>query len=265
MAATGAVLLTGFALVKAYAVAHFSLTTGAALLTSAPVSVLLGALMSYAYWIFPLVSLAGLLRGLRTWKGEGWSGQTAALIGVALFSALLSPVRQLLVITLAFALFLVVFRLPAIVDDRRRSDGLPPRTWPRPWVRLGRTSLSNVHTFLVVAVFWVVLASLTQPWVPVEVVGVRNGQGDQFIVGNVLSADGEWTTLMRAGNRGLSRVRSGDVVTRRLCHLSGAQPPGRAPLLSVLQGQPYRSPNTSCARLVAEEPTVPVAAGSFPD
>jgi hypothetical protein len=174
-------------------------------------------------------------------------------------------VFELLVITISFGLFIVVFRLPAIVDEHRRSKDLPARTWPRPWTRLGQTSLSSVHTFFVVAVFWVVLASLTQPWVPVEVVGVRNGQGEQFIVGNVISADGEWTTVMRAGDRGLSRIRSGDVVTRRLCHLAGAQPPGQAPLLSALEGQPYRSPNTSCARLVGEEPTVPVAAGSFPD
>src|SRR4051794_28717534 len=76
LAAAGAVLLTGFALTKAYAVGHFSLTTGAALLTAAPVAVLLGSLMSYAYWGVPTGKRGDILDRVQGLEGRRveWAG-----------------------------------------------------------------------------------------------------------------------------------------------------------------------------------------------
>src|SRR4051794_28234518 len=54
-AAYGAVALLLFSLLKAYASANFSLTTAAALLTTAPINVLLGTMVSYSYQVFPLL------------------------------------------------------------------------------------------------------------------------------------------------------------------------------------------------------------------
>jgi hypothetical protein len=258
------VLLTGFAVVKAYAVANFSLTTGAALLTAAPISVLLGSLMSYAYWIFPLVSLAALWHGFRLWQAERWSAQTTALLGVGLFTALLSPWPHLAWSSAAFVVFIAVFHLPTIVDQHRARKQLPRRAWPASWARLSRMTVFSTHLFFVVAIAWVVLASLTRPWTPIEIIKVTDAGQQRLIVGNVLSAEGEWTTVMRAGDRGLSRIRSDDVLTRRLCHLTGAQSPGQGPLLWTIVGREYRSPNRSCTALVEEEPSVPPVAGSLP-
>src|SRR3954452_19661912 len=69
--ALAALLLGAFAVVKSYAVANFSLTTGSALLAAAPVSVLLGSLMSYAYWAFPLAAVGFVHLSARSWRPSG--------------------------------------------------------------------------------------------------------------------------------------------------------------------------------------------------
>src|SRR4051812_16145821 len=60
-----ALFVGGFMLFKSYAVANFSLTTGSAILSTAPLSVLLGSLMSYAYWALPLVAVAATYKAAR--------------------------------------------------------------------------------------------------------------------------------------------------------------------------------------------------------
>ncbi|MGK5172773.1 hypothetical protein [Geodermatophilus sp. CPCC 205761] len=262
----GAVLLTGFALVKSYAVGHFSLTTGAALLTTAPLTVLLGSLMSYAYWILPLAALALLYGAVRARRRIGaWTWEGAALLGLAALSALLSPVRSLLTCGLAFLVFLLVARGPRAAAEATGADAPDHRSrWRSRWASLTSSPLFRTPVFFVVAVLWVVLGSLTRPWTPVELVAFQEGAEQRLVVGNVLSADGEWTTVMRAGDRGLNRIRSEDVVSRRLCHLVGAQAAGQAPLLWELQDRPYRSPNRSCRKLADQQSDVQVTAGSFP-
>ncbi|MGR7026256.1 hypothetical protein [Geodermatophilus sp. URMC 62] len=112
---------------------------------------------------------------------------------------------------------------------------------------LSRSPLLGTPVFFVVAVLWVLLGTLTRPWTPVELVGYQEGSEQHLVVGNVLSADGEWTTVMRSGDRGLTRIRSEDVGSRRLCHLVGAQELGQAPLLWELQDRPYQSPTAAAA------------------
>ncbi|MGR7026257.1 hypothetical protein [Geodermatophilus sp. URMC 62] len=132
----GAVLLTGFALVKSYAVGHFSLTTGAALLTTAPLTVLLGSLMSYAYWVLPLAALALAYGAHRSRRRSGaWTWEGAAMLGLAAFAALLSPVCPLLTCTLAFLAFLAVARAPR-VTGRTGPDAQEHRPrWRSRWAR----------------------------------------------------------------------------------------------------------------------------------
>ncbi|MCV2490736.1 hypothetical protein OF117_15355 [Geodermatophilus sp. YIM 151500] len=262
LGAMGAAFLTGFALVKAYAVANFSLTTGSALLTTAPVSVLLGSLMSYAYWLFPLTAIA-LFWACRRAGRRGWSGGCTVLLAGGVLTALLSPVRPLLWCTGALLLYLAVFRLPGRLL-RDHADGTSSR-WTAVGLSLTRHAFFGPQLFFTVALLWLVIASLPRTWVPVEIMRIQDGLEQKFIVGNVISGDGEWTTVLRAGDRGLSRIRSEDVYTRRVCHLTGAQSPGQAPLMWVLIDRPYRSPNLNCQRLADDRPGLPVVEGSFPD
>jgi len=261
----GAVLLTAFALVKSYAVGHFSLTTGAALLTTAPLTVLLGSLMSYAYWILPLAALALLYGAVRARRRSGaWNWEGVAMLGLAALAALLSPIRPLVTCSLAFLAFLTVARAPRVAAGGTDPDTQDHRfPWRSRWASLTRSPLLSTPVFFVIAVLWIVVSSLTRPWTPVELVGFQEGSEQRLVIGNVLSADGEWTTVMRAGDRGLTRIRSEDVVSRRLCHLVGAQAPGQAPLLWELQDRPYESPNRSCRKLADQQSDRQLTAGSF--
>jgi len=78
---------------------------------------------------------------------------------------------------------------------------------------------------------------------PLNLMGATS---NDVVVGHGLSAQGDWTDLVRAADRGLMRIRSDQVLGRQLCHLSGAQPSGKRPLFDVIVGQPYESPNPSC-------------------
>jgi hypothetical protein len=222
--------------------------------------------MSYAYWILPLAALALLYGALLARRRIGaWTWKSAALLGLAALSALLSPVRYLLVCGLAFLVFLLVARGPRAAAEATGPDPEDHRSrWRVRWASLTGSPLFRTPVFFVVAVLWVVLGSPTRPWTPVELVGFQEDSQQRLVVGNVLSADGEWMTVMRAGDRGLNRIRSDDIVSRRLCHLVGAQAAGQAPLLWDLQDRPYRSPNRSCRTLADQQSNMQVTAGSFP-
>src|SRR4051812_37938048 len=260
LAALGAVVLSSFALVKCYAVAHFSLTTGSALLTTAPLSVLLGTVMSYACWILPLGALAlGSLAWVRKQRGGG-GGEIVALVLATLAAAALSPLMPLLVTTGSFLLVLAVFHGQPVVSAVAYRDGSPPPRWLRRWTgRNGspppallarwtewssrpraswvvrwhgwRLRSLAVATFFGVALLVVFFWTVTRAWIPVELVTVRADGQETLLVGNVLDTTDGWTTVMRAGDRGLSRFPSEDVLSRQLCHLNGAQPAGQAPIL----------------------------------
>lgn len=244
--AVGAVVLAGFALIKCYAVANFSLTTGSALLTTAPLSVLLGSLMSYAYWALPLGTLALFWYAWLRHPAGGWGGESTVLVAAGLVTAALSPPAPLLWCTGAFVAYLLLARgLRGVLG----GTGSP---------------VVSVRVFFAGAVLVLVFSSLTRPWIPFERIVVQGTGQPEQMVANVLAVDGEWTTIMRAGDRGLSRIRSDDVLTRQLCHLDGVQQAGLAPLMWWLVGRPYSSPNTICQTLVRQHPELPVVAGSLP-
>jgi hypothetical protein len=261
LGAVGAVILTAFALLKCYAVAHFSLTTGSALLTTAPLSVLLGSLMSYAYWTLPLASLA--LLSLVIQKERSWGGETAALAGGAVLTALLSPMKPLIWCVAALAAFVIVSKLLDLVAGQEASTRR--RHWSGRAAWTFRRSIMTVPTFFLIAVLWMLLSAITRPWIPVEVVRIDDAGEQKLIVGNVLSTDDQWTTIMRADDRGLSRLRSDDVLARRLCHLTDQQSPGQAPMLWEIMGRPYASPNRSCQRLVDRQSGLHLVEGSLPE
>jgi hypothetical protein len=68
---------------------------------------------------------------------------------------------------------------------------------------------------------------------------------------------------VRAKDRGLMHIRTGRVLSRNLCHINGAQPKGRRPLLSFVTRTPYKSPNTTCRKVVASIPNARLYPGSL--
>jgi hypothetical protein len=285
-ATIGAVGLALFTLLKAYAAAKFSLTTAAALLTTAPLSVFLGTMVSYSYQIFPLLALAAV-----TWlrydhaRSRVWGPANWAALVVAVLALLVSPWRYLVLSAGVLGSLVLLCELGRWLLDRRGKD-LAECT--KRVIRALTTTSTWIAVFFVAAGVFVILRTLTNVWLPVEVVVYQQGadctarishvvrpadnkqltsgaaEGCRATVGHVLDDEGDWTTIVRAEDRGLVRIPSGDVRYRELCHLSGVQPTGERPLLWVLSRQPYRSPNTSCDLLARNMQGAELDPGSLP-
>lgn len=126
-------LLVLLVLVKAYGVARFSLTTGTALVTAAPLSVLIGTLALYEYAFLAAAAAAALwlfIMGLVT-DGEPrrWTPLTFALF---LFATLLSPPMYLCwtfaAAAVSLGLYLVIAKVPRaekLYKRRTRSADKP--------------------------------------------------------------------------------------------------------------------------------------------
>jgi hypothetical protein len=254
----GGVALGIFVLVKCYAAAGYSLTTAAALLTSAPLTVLLGTLTSYDYQLFPLLGLAALSWTLMIWRAAGWSIWCTVAAALSVLALLLSPPANLWLPTAAL-LLLTGARVAVRKWAAGREHGrLASRIRRRP-----PTAAGTVTAFFVVAAGVMILSTLTNIWVPVETIAAEDSGSTIVVVGHVLSSDEQWTTIVRAKDRGLMHIRTGRVLSRNLCHINGAQPKGRRPLLSFVTRTPYKSPNTTCRKVVASIPNARLYPGSL--
>jgi hypothetical protein len=252
----GAVAIAVFLLMKTYSVSQYSLTTASALLTSAPLAVVLGTLTSYEYAMWPLLSVASGTAATVLWRREGWSVSFLLTTGLSVAAALLSPPGYLAVGVLL--LLAVCIGQAALVRlTRERSE-----KWRR-WVPSRPAAVSSA---LIAVTLAALVYSLPNAWLPAELV-VFHGANDErrAVVGHVMSSDDGWLTVLRGGDRGLTRLRSEDLVTRRVCHLAGAQSKAKSPLILVLQRKPYASPNLGCRSLLASLPQAALIEGSFPD
>jgi hypothetical protein len=245
-----------FLLMKTYSVARYSLTTASALLTAAPVAVILGTLTSYEYELWPLLSLAaGALAG-RLWTREGLSVAFLLTAGLSLACALLSPPVYLLAALIGIAAVCVAHEAVRRSLARARADGLPS------WFP---TRYAAIRTAFVAVTVAALIVSLPNAWLPAEIVVFHGADGQRrVVVGHVVSDDAGWVTILRGGDHGLTRLRAEQVTTRRVCHLGGAQPHARRPLALVLTRSPYASPNVGCRTLLAALPPATVIGGSFP-
>lgn len=242
------IVLVAVALVKAYCVAHFSLTSTGALLTSAPLNVLLGSIAQYLYLILPL-STVGLFGTVAYFLSEkrhlAWC---LPLLGSAFLLALLSPWVYLWPVTIgALVVTGLVFGLEFLLGRRDNNT-----SWER-----RRRWLSTVAAAAATAtLLGGVLATMDLPWVPAEAVTLKNDVVVQpvehirshVVVGYVLSeeAGGSAVILVETG-RYILHVDSEQIVTRRICH-GQHQLRGRRPLYYALSGRRYSSPNVACSR-----------------
>lgn len=244
-----------FLLMKTYSVAKYSLTTASALLTAAPVAVVLGTLTSYEYVLWPLLSVAGFAMAVRLWSRERWSVAFLVSAAVSVTAALLSPAEFLVVGLLALVTVCLAHEglaRASAVEPGRPAEWLPSR-------------YTTVRTSFVVVTLAALVYSLPDAWLPAEAVVYRADGDRRVVVGHVVSADAGWVTVLRGGDRGLTRLPAESVRSRQVCHLAGAQPRSRRPLALVLRGQEYESPNLGCRKLLDAMPQrATVVPGSFP-
>lgn len=266
------VFVVVFLLLKAYVVARYSLTTAGALVSTAPVTVLVGTVTSYlntvilltfvgaAIWLFRRVRSSGHAGGMED-AGEHEHELEAMVFGVFLIAFLFLPVpasisyfawpffRLLGYLLLVAALVYFAWRVIGFLAPRAGFGFLRPILGRRSWF---------VALFVVV----VLMPSLRRPWVPSEVLVLRddiairdshlvNGrlETSRYPIVYVLSTDEQWTTTLDTETRILLRLPTSSVQHRQVCRYRG-QPPATVPLAAFLFGYRYHSPNTMCDTLV---------------
>jgi hypothetical protein len=264
----GALILSGFVLLKCYAVAHYSLTTAGALVTASPLSVLLGSIMLYMYQFLPLLGVAALYIVAQVLV-DSHSGRAiivcTAFAAVGVTAIALSPPYYLawaagppvLLVLMAWLVWLRVSRHRPVEqaspdqDDAGTSQSARGRPFLWTPVLLLRP-LEWVAVYFVLYTAVVVAVTLPTMWVPTEIVSVSTDHGTGYVIGNVLSDDGRWVTVLRSADHGLSRYPAGDVLARQLCHMPGNQPKHRGPLIDVVLQQHHPSPNRRCVDTLRE-------------
>ncbi|BCJ48051.1 hypothetical protein GCM10010168_24110 [Actinoplanes ianthinogenes] len=282
------VALTVFTLLKVYAVAYFSVTTAAALLTTAPINVFLTSMVSVSYQLFPLLALALLAYAAEAWRSSGLSTTVISALGVAAVAVCVSPWVYLWQVTLfvvgvRLSLFVLVLASDAVATLLQRPARFRPRVAvavrqaaARQWRRL--ITLRMLPPTLLIAVLAILLQTMTDLWLPAEVVVYAQGSpcamtiaadvirapGCRQVVGHVLSDTGPWTSVVTAGDRRLHRIPTDGIRYRGICHLTGVQLSGARPLLWVVERRRYTSPNLSCERLSATVQGAAVDPGSLP-
>jgi hypothetical protein len=245
-----------FMLVKCYAAGRYSLTTASALLTTSPVNVLLGTVTRYAYELVTLVGLGAACLLVATFRRDGWTILATVLALLMLLFIPLSPLKNLWRTTALLLLVLVVANAAhRVLAARRRKRQLPIPEAP------SRRLL--ISSYFAAAIFYTVVVTLPDLWVPVEVVAMKGAPKTQVLVGFVLKSENGWTSVIRATDRGISRVPSDDITARTLCHLSDQQPWGRQPLYYRVIGKPYDSPNRNCDDVVDDIPSPHLVPGSM--
>lgn len=266
----GSLLLIVFLMIKVYGVAGFSLTTATGLVAAQPLSVLLGTLSLYAYAFMAFVAIAllwFLVLGLRNINPA--CRRLAPLILVLMIMAiLLSPWRYLIdaiaCIAAAVLLGLIIY-LPLGMARSRKNRGTnedagPERTGsPEPQAgRSGAIRFSEiVITIVLIELMAFVLATLSKPWVPAELVTLSSpivanpvhpsismtSRPVVFVVGD----DNGRVTMLMDEDRYLMTVPESMIKQRMICHLSD-QFGGAAPLIETIFGQPYQPHDLACWR-----------------
>jgi hypothetical protein len=248
----GSSVLVILFLIKAYGVARYSLTTTAALVATAPVSAALGTLAIFGYLVMPfLVVIAGWFL-LVNWKQytKVWWPLLAALAVIAM---LLSPLSYLAYVIGAVLVAIVMEVLVRYLI--RHPAKLPPRMH---WIERTRGLFIIYLAAIAFAAFFV--TTIDSPWLPAEVLSV-SGSGavthiqapdaadahektpEVYVVGE----DNGFMVALVAENRAIVHIPDTRIKARYICHDDQSQLLSQRPLLWLLQGRGYDSPNYSCS------------------
>lgn len=253
------VLVVFFLLLKAYVVARYSLTTTGALVSAAPFTVLVGTVTSY-------LNIALVLIGVGTawWLVLRRKSQDRAdrdlrpmAFGIASVCLLFFPLPVHGGLGRIFA-FTVGVLVVACLSWWLLSTAARRHTGSAVLRFFAQRQVWGVVAFLVL-----LLPTLRTPWVPAEVLVLRDSiaisdshpvdgqlRTTRYPVVYVLSQDGPWTTALDAKSRFLIRLPTTTILHRQVCHYAD-QPRSSIPLGAFLMGTRYASPNTVCHTLVA--------------
>ena len=256
-----------FVLLKAYVVARYSLTTAGALVSAAPVSVLVGTVTSYLNLVIVLVAVGSgawlLLHRFRAGREPPSRSLDALVFGAFVGSVALLPVPNKWGYYLLASGYLVLTGLVVLGAWR-----LTVRLADRPGLGWLRPMRDRPQRFLAVYVLLLLAPTLRSPWVPAEVLVLRHPVAitdshlrhgrlptSRYPVVFVLAEDDPWLTVIDERSRALERLPIDEVAHRQVCHYTG-QAPNSVPLLAYLAGKSFRSPNSFCRTLIKNHASV---------
>ncbi|GLW30386.1 hypothetical protein [Actinoplanes regularis] len=260
----GSALLILLFLIKIYGVARYSLTTTTALLAATPVQVALGTVTIYAYYILPAVALGTAWFAVR-FRSHIQPVLWPLLLIVVAVTALASPFKYLVQ---GFAVVLAALCLELFLRQyRRRLAGSTDERLIRRRRALGRWQGLSVVYVGAAALAFQFLHSLNAPWVSAQafllttptVVSTQQMNVDynrlhvapeSRFYGYPIAETEDWVTVLHADTRYVMRIPQSAIDTRLTCHNEDDQLSGDAPLLEVLKGNPYNSPNLDCRKVV---------------
>lgn len=263
-------LLTIFLMIKVYGVAGFSLTTATGLVTAQPLSVLLGTLALYAYAFMAFVAIAllwFLVLGLRNLNSV-CRRLAPLLFGLMVLAILLSPWRYLIdaaictaaAILIALVLWLILGRGRGMDETPAAESAAPDQVEPgQPQARqtAGISFSVIVVTIVLIELMAFVLATISKPWVPAELVTLSSP-----IVANpvhptvsltskpvvfIVDEANDRVTMLMDEDRYLVSAPESAIKQRMICHLSD-QFSGAAPLIETIFGQTYQPHDLACWR-----------------
>jgi hypothetical protein len=238
----GSVALFAVFMAKAYGVAGYSLTTTTALVTSTPLAIVIGTVALYTY------AFAAL----------------AAVVGVALFiggfvKQYRDQLRPLMPVTGVIAVFAILLSPWRFTVDAAVVGAIVPACYGLLHALRSRTSLHAVGIFIGgLALVLFLLATLSTPWVPAEIVTLKQPIVTNPVIGAqslarkpvafVLDDSNGWTRLLIADDRYLAIVPQQDIASQQICHYND-QFPGSEPLFETLTGKAYSPHDLACFRL----------------
>jgi hypothetical protein len=264
-------------LIKVYSVAHYSTTTTATLITTAPENIVLGTLAVYVYPV-----LAALAYGIPwfswAWRRHLHPGVWPLLLSAAVVAmAMTPPEYHLTGIALVAGSSLVEFVI------RREIAARCCRRLRIPLAFLtGLRSRSLLYLGGVV-VFFGFVDTLATPWMPAAVFILREpvvtstqqDGGPQAasrhtrvttstdpVIGYVVEESLTGYTVLHATTRYVIYLEKSAVVNRYTCHQEGAQLRGKMPLLGRILGHAYRSPNSNCDEVAGQLAHLPQNQGA---
>jgi hypothetical protein len=240
-------LLFIFLIAKVYGVAGFSLTTAAGLVTVAPLAVLTGIVIIYAYVLIAFFAVfLGWLFILGVSGRDDRCQRFAPLIFILmLFAVLLSPWRYLVDALIAVAVALLLAWILDRLINVIHAGGSPSRL-PK-----------IIATVVLAEILIFVLATIGKPWVPAEVVmlstpiSANPTAPDKTMTSKpvvfIVSESNGRVTMLIDDSRYLVSVPEDTVKHRMVCHLND-QLAGANPWLESIFHQPYQTHNISCWR-----------------
>ncbi len=252
-----ALVLFGLLLIKVYGVAGYSLETAASLVTAQSVSVIAGTLALYSYLAMALLAVVSIYVIVIGFKDIELRKCAWVAVPLAVLGILLTPGKYLIDSLVLLAGVLVVsWLLPAIVYNGPRKDAEVRWT----------LNHFNVGTFHRVAVFFSTLivllfflSTISQPWVPAEIVKLRDqaaanltvkdpyGTRTQYPVVFVVGNENGNIALLLDSDRDVIYVDPHDIVSQRICNLNN-EPEGDATILERILHEPYTPHVISCWR-----------------